>query len=196
MGDQQTSIDDLLGHEEERPAPEPDARPRGRIRRWFSALLIAAAGTAVVVFGLRAFGLAVPVVAVFGGCLALVALRRTVRSVAAPKPVKLRRVGIDPEDGSYVFGSEDGLREAVRRWESRLRSGHRDAARFTEVMAPVLADLVDERLRQRHGFTRASDPQRARAICGDELWQLLDAPVRRAPSAKDYALLISQLEKI
>jgi hypothetical protein len=194
MSDQQTSIDDLLYHEEETPvAPR---RERSRVRSWLTAVLIAAAGTAVVLLGLRLFGLTMPVGAVFAGCLALVVLRRTVRSVAvAPQP-KLRRVGTDPEDGSYVFSTGDGLREAVRQWESRLKSAQHDAGRFTESILPVLGELVDERLRQRHGITRDSDPQRARVICGDELWDFLTTSSRRKPSAKDYAVFVSQLEKI
>ncbi|WP_326551483.1 hypothetical protein [Micromonospora sp. NBC_01813] len=194
MTDQQTSIDDLLYHEEE-PSAAP-SRERGRAWSWLSAVLIAAAGAATVLLGLRIFGLAVPIEAVFAGCLALVVLRRTVRSVAPVSPPKLRRVGTDPEDGSYVFGTQDGLREAVRQWEGRLKSAQHDAGRFTEFMLPVLGELVDERLRQRHGLTRASDPQRARAICGDELWNFLNTPARRKPSAKDYAVFVSQLEKM
>ncbi|MFY1636043.1 hypothetical protein ACN27F_22660 [Solwaraspora sp. WMMB335] len=194
MSDQSTSIDDLLYHEEETPARD---RPRrGRVRSWATAGLIAAACTAMVVFGARMFGFAVPATAAFAGCLALVVLRRTVRSVAAPAPARLRRVGADPEDGSYVFGSQDGLREAVHRWETRLRWTQHDASRFTEVMLPVLGGLVDERLRQRHGLTRASDPARARVICGEELWAFLDNPGRRKPSAKDCAVFVSQLEKL
>jgi len=194
VSDPQTSIDDLLYHDEE--APPRERRAPGRVRSWLTALALAAAGTAAVLLGLRLFGLTVPVEAVFAGCLALVVLRRTVRSVAAPPPVKLRRVGSDPEDGSYVFGSEDGLREAVGRWERRLRAGQGDAGRFAEVTLPALGELVDERLRHRYGLTRATDPQRAREICGDELWNFLNTPARRKPSAKDCAVFVSQLEMI
>ncbi|MDG4763836.1 hypothetical protein O7632_06890 [Solwaraspora sp. WMMD406] len=194
MSDQSTSIDDLLYHEEEPPAR--DKPRRGGLVSWLTALLIAAAGTAVLVFGLRMLGLAVPVVAVFAGCLALVLLRRILRSVTPPPPIRLRRVGADPEDGSYVFTSQDGLLEAVRRWEHQLRGAQHDATRFTETVLPLLGELADERLRQRHGLTRASDPDRARVILGEHLWDFLDTRTRRKPSVKDCAMFVGQLERI
>ncbi len=35
------------------------------------------------------------------------------------------------------------------------------------IVLPRLADLIDERLRQRHGFTAKADPERARAVLGE-----------------------------
>ncbi len=63
-------------------------------------------------------------------------------------------------------------------------------------MQPLIADLVDERLRQRHGLTRDGDPERARALLGDPLWKLLEKPVKRTPAPRELAAIVAQLEKL
>ncbi|WP_460913745.1 hypothetical protein [Plantactinospora veratri] len=60
----------------------------------------------------------------------------------------------------------------------------------------MLAELVDELLRQRHGVTRASDPERARGLLGEPLWNFLDTPPKRTPAPRDLAAIVAQLEKL
>jgi hypothetical protein len=60
----------------------------------------------------------------------------------------------------------------------------------------VFAELTDERLRLRHGITRASDPRRARELLGEPLWQLLGDPGRRPPKARDLATHVETLERL
>jgi len=189
-------IDDLLRHEEDAPSRRRQRSP-GRWA-WLRTLLVAAAATAVVVLGLWMSGVALPIPAIFTGCLAMLVLRMVVRQVAAPPATvsRTRVAGSGEEDGHYVFTNQDGLRDAVNRWEKPLRSAQHDANRFTQLVQPAIGELVDERLRQRHGLTRASDPVRARAILGEELWDLLTYPAKRKPTPRDSAVLVGQLEKL
>jgi hypothetical protein len=90
----------------------------------------------------------------------------------------------------------DGLTHVVRRWQNRLDWCHADAGAFTRKIQPQLAEIVDERLRQRHGIIRAKEPHRAARIVGEPLWTFLTTPVRRPPSPRELAYLIDQMEKI
>jgi hypothetical protein len=94
------------------------------------------------------------------------------------------------------FPPLDGVVRAVQRWEARFTWTERDHARWASAVRPRLVDLVDERLRHRHGLTLRRDPARARAVIGDELWTFLHAPVRRGPSPRDMATIIAEIEKI
>ena len=99
-------------------------------------------------------------------------------------------------DYDYRFGGTDMVRVAVRRWEQRLDWSQSDPDRFTGNLLPVLAELTDERLRLRHGLTRASDPRRARELLGEPLWQLLHDPPRRPPKPRELAGHVETLEKL
>ncbi|HEV7708461.1 MAG TPA: hypothetical protein VGP16_09735, partial [Asanoa sp.] len=60
----------------------------------------------------------------------------------------------------------------------------------------TLADLVDERLRQKHGLTRAGDPERARTLLGEQLWAFLATPPTRNLAPRDAAAYIQSLERL
>lgn len=199
MSERSASIDDLLGHEEEQPSrPEREASATGW---WVRTALIAAALAAVTVFGLRLFGIAVSIPVVLAIFFALLALRRVTSLVAPPPPPRPRPRaralrGFDIEDGRYNWAVEDGLRVAIDRWERRLGRAQKDVGQFTGTTQPALAELVDERLRQRYGFTRATDPARAQALLGDAVWTLLTTPTARTLTPRQCAALVGQLEKL
>ncbi len=188
------SIDDLLYHTE-----EPD-RPRrglpGRSGWWLRNTAIVVV-LALALEGVSRFaGVGVPLVLELAAVVALRALWLILQRVAPPDlPTARARRTVADEDGRYVFTGGDALRVAVRRWEDRLQAPP-DGARFSRNVLPVLAELTDERLRQRHGITRASDPARARQLLGEPLWQLLADPGRRTPKAKDWAAHVAALEKL
>ncbi|MFD0594521.1 hypothetical protein ACFQZ4_20545 [Catellatospora coxensis] len=56
--------------------------------------------------------------------------------------------------------------------------------------------MVDERLRQRHGVNRATEPERARRLLGDPLWTLLTVPAKRPPSPRELDVIVNALEKL
>lgn len=188
------SIDDLLGYEEE------TATPPGRSRRSIVllTLLRTIVITGVVTLLLRGVGVAVPVVLVAAGVLALLALRRLLVLVAPPARRPGRRVSgeFDAGDGMYQWPSPDAMRWAVTRWEQRLAWYVDVPTTFTERLQPMLRDLADERLRQRHGVTIAGDPHRARMLLGEPLWTVLTSTRRRGPGLHELAAAVARLEDL
>lgn len=189
------SIFDLLEHEEE--PTRKAARERTGAGWWVRSALIAATLTAVTVFALRLFAVGVSWPAVFAGFFALLLLRRLTAGVAPPPPPRAnahRSHGTD--EGLYHWGGQDALRGAVNRWERMLAGAQNDGGLFARTVLPPLGELVDERLRQRHGLTRASDPARARALLGDPLWEFLTNPAKRSPTPRDCAAIVAKLESL
>lgn len=200
MSERTASIDDLLGsgdplgHEE-----EPEASPRRRRfrpGRWLWTGLTAAGFTAVTVVALRIFELGISVPAAYAAWLALLLLHRATGQVKAParrtaQPLRSSAT----EDGMYNFGALDSLRGVVDRWENRLIWSQAETGRYAKGVHPDLGDLVDERLRQRHGLTRASDPARARPARRTGV-EVPRQPPKRTPAPRDLAVIVAQLEKL
>ncbi|MFG2099061.1 hypothetical protein ACGFJ5_00505 [Micromonospora echinaurantiaca] len=192
-----TSIDDLLSFEEERP--RADERDRGgRVGRVLRALAGMASVVVVLVAGLRAVGLRVSLLILVAGVVALFAVRRIVAALTPPPPLPGAgpRASVGADDGVWNWGARDALRTAINGWEVPLDWSATRPERFTKVILPRLGELADERLRQRHGVTRESDPARARALLGERLWTFLETPPRRTPSPRDLAAIVAELEKL
>jgi hypothetical protein len=190
------SIYDLLEDEDEQPGT---ARRGGGVRSWLRSVFAAGALAAAVVLGLRMVGVGVSPLAVFTGFLALLLIRRVARTLTPPPPPRIRIVR-DPErgeeDGSYNWADRDPLASSVHRWEAKLSWSQGEPERFDRAVLPVLGELVDELLRQRRGFTRSTDPARARALLGEPLWKFLNTPTKRTPPPRDLAAFVAQLEKL
>ncbi|WDZ86882.1 hypothetical protein [Micromonospora cathayae] len=187
-------IDDLLRFAEEEDAPgRPESRRGGWLRWLLRTVLVTGAVTAVLVAVLRAVGFTVSLPVLVAGVLALLGVR-TVTGRLAPPPPSRRHTRVSRETGPPP--TRDALRTAVNGWELPLGWATSDPERFTRVVLPRIAELADERLRQRHGVTREADPARARTLLGDRLWAFLAAPGRRPPSPRDLAAIVAELEKI
>jgi len=187
------SIDDLLQYVEE---PEgPTRRQQTGVRWAVRTVLLAGALTALTVFGLQLVGLGISAVAVFAGFLALLLIRR-VTAPLRPPPTRrtARRRSIRSE--TLDWGGQDSLRTALRAWDERLSRADARQNGFARSLLPALRELADERLRQRHGITRASEPERARALLGERLWTMLEGRAERPPTAEEWAAIVNQLEKI
>lgn len=195
----EASIDDLLRHEEEPPPREEAKKVGGGAGWWIRTVLMAGGLAAVAVFGMRMAGLDLPIPLAFAGCLALLLLRRVVALVESPPVVKVAmRQMVGEETGAYNWAAtQDALRLAVYRWEVPLGWTRReDLDRYLRAVPKMLRELTDERLRQRHGLTIASDPESARALVGEELWKILTTPVKRPLAPRDLAASVSRLEKL
>jgi hypothetical protein len=190
-------LDDLFTFTAE-PAPEPEPEPERPNSRagWVirNALLIAIA-TVVTVAGFRLAGVRLPILMIVAFFVALRLLMLAVSEVAPP-PLPHAAVRRGEESAEYHWTGTDSLRTAVRRWEHRLDWSQSDADRFSRNVLPVLAELTDERLRLRHGLTRASDPRRARELVGEPLWLALSEPGRRPPKRADLATFVEALERL
>jgi hypothetical protein len=187
------SIDELLGHEDE------TRRSRSAVGAAVKTIVYAAALAALAELALRVTGLSVPYLLAFTAALALLVLRHLLRLVAAPPPPRAalsRRPSTLDDEATYQWGAVDGLRSAVSRWESRFEWGHDGADRFARAVRPRLVELVDERLRQRHGISRTADPDRAREVLGEPLWTFLQGPVGKPPAPRELAALVARMEEL
>jgi hypothetical protein len=191
-----TSIDDLLGYDEEQPAGGPG---RGRAATLVRTALLAAALVGGVLLVLRLASITVPLALVTVGVLALLTLRRVIRLVAPGVPRSRRTAaGADPvvDEGAYRWSTPDAMRRAVLRWEHRL-AWHQDVpGTFAVQFQPILRELADERLRRGYGLTIATDPARARAVLGEPLWAVLTAEHRRGPGPRELEQAVAGLEKL
>ncbi|WP_030436655.1 hypothetical protein [Actinoplanes subtropicus] len=186
-------LDDLFslaGEPVEEPA-EPAVKKRST-PLWIlrNALLIVAA-TVVTVAALRSAGTHVSILLIVAFYTGLRLVLFAVSEVAPP-PSPKRRSG-------FTRGGErtpDSLRAAVRRWERNLDRAHSDPDLYARNVLPVLAELADERLRLRHGITRASDPRRARELLGDPLWAALHDRGRRSAKSSELETYVNALERL
>ena len=181
----------------EEPVAEVEEKSPSWVPFALRNLLLITVATVVAEAGLRSAGIGVSVLLVVAAFVALRLLMLAVSLVAPPPARKAtaRRAGGE-EDGTYRWGGTDALRAAVRRWEQSLGWSQSDAERFSRNVLPVLAELTDERLRLRHGITRASDPRRARELIGEPLWQFLADPGRRPPKARDLTAYVESMERL
>ncbi|MEU8263559.1 hypothetical protein AB0C02_23400 [Micromonospora sp. NPDC048999] len=188
-----TSIDDLLSSEEA-ARERPEARP-GRLRWVPRTLAATVAAVVVVVAGLRTVSLQVPLWIIVAGVLALLTVRRVTAALSPPPPPRAGGPPAGEEPGAWNWAARDALR-GFNGWQRPLDWCGGDRERFNTRILPRLGELADERLRQKHGVTRESDPARARALLGEPLCTFLDTPSRRPPSPRDLAAIVAQLEKL
>jgi hypothetical protein len=193
-------LDDLFAMVEEpvvEELEEIEEKPRSRAAWAIRNLLLVAVATVVTVAALRSAGFGISLLVVVAAFVALRLLMLAVSEVAPPPaPTPSTRRNKADDEGLYHWAGSDSLRAAVRRWERRLEWAQSDPATFSRNVLPVLAELTDERLRLRHGITRASDPRRARELLGEPLWLMLGDAGRRPPRARDLANYVEALERL
>jgi hypothetical protein len=201
-----------------RSAPRPDARPPRRpsrpfdVRWWVRRLFVAVALTVVGCGVAYVAGYEVSVPLVLLSIVAIQVIREVLVQVhadelpaavtgaglaparLAPPPTPSARTGRRELRDSVPSG--DGILLAVAKWDDRFVWGERDPGRFAAVVVPRFTDLVDARLRQRHGITLAGAPEQARRLVGEELWQLLHYTPSRVPSPQDIASIVAKVEAL
>jgi hypothetical protein len=189
------SLDELFSARDEPMAEEAEPAVKKRSKLLWVVLngALVAAATTVTMAALRAGDLSISVVVV---AAAFIGLRLILLAVSwvKPPPLPKRRTG-GAGRGAEGPGA-DALRAAVRRWELNLDRAHADPDLYSRNVLPVLAELTDERLRLRHGITRATDPRRARELLGDPLWAALHDPGRRTPKARELETYVDALERL
>lgn len=127
-----------------------------------------------------------------GVAVAALAVGRVVRMARAPvsQPVAVADDSDEP--------APRGVHELIA-LEHRLSWGSVDAERFESRVRPLLVRIAAERLRLRHGIDHTRQPDRARSILGDRLWQLMTEPTdpnRRAPSQRALRRIVEGIERI
>jgi hypothetical protein len=190
-------LDDLLQFSE---APAAVRRPQPK--PWLVVSLIQAFLLSAVAYTLFAVAnLDPPYALLLALSLGVVLVRRAAKMTAEPESRRVvdavrapARTGILDVAGWYEGG--DGMRDAIRRWDRRLEWGSGSPDRFQATVVDRLGELADDRLRLRHFITRTSDPVRARALLGEELWRLLHEPLGRVPRPREIAAAAERLETL
>ena len=215
MADPNVGLDELF---EAAPAPKERARSRAFGLRWWLrrviAALVVSGGVFVVLYVIR---VGLPFLLIMVTALAVLVLHGALGQVHEhPLPPEVTGKGLEvtvedrlysgrasgaggngPLEGlRHSVAPTDGVRYAINRWDDRLNWGERDGERFATIVLPRLADLIDERLRQRHGFTAKADPERARTILGEDVWQFMTQRTARAASARDVASILAKVEEL
>jgi len=191
-------LDDLLRFEDAAPPLPGTQRPRPWLVR---SALQAFIASAVIYTAFHAFNLAPPYLLILAVCGGAVLVRRAVAMTAEPAWQRTRDVVRPPgptrriEPGGW-FADADGMLQAVRRWDRRLDWGATAAERFGFTVAGRLGELADERLRQRHSMTRATDPVRARRLLGDDVWILVHGPMGRVPTPSEISAVVDRLDSL
>jgi hypothetical protein len=187
------ALDDLLHYDE-----EPSQPPKPTLRMRPSRVIATVAGSAglawILLTMLKTVGYSAPYALVFTALLAFATLTALVREVgASPLPVTLR-AGLPPRAGADA--DDDGMQSTVRHWEMRLDWTGRDGNRFASATQPALVEIIDERLRVRHGIDRRIDPDRARELLGPVLHKFVTEPVNRRMSGPELAALATLMEDL
>lgn len=194
-----TSLDDLLTYD------EPDERPsRSGVDALWWWLLKAALGSAVGAVPIWAFirflslSVAYPLIFMILFCLWM--LYSLVRWIGSrPLPATLVRSSTELVSADQAGGAgQDGLHLATARWDTRLAWAklQNDKGQFARTVQPRMVGIIDERLRQRHGVARSTDPARARALLGEPLWMFVTVPAAKNPSPRELAGLIALMEAL
>ena len=191
-------LEDLFRFDERlSPMPTEQPSPNRWLWRGVGATFVV---SVVVLMILRVIGFAPPLLLVLLVSAGAVAIRMLVRTVSERR---WRSLGdlvrnasgsslISP--GGWSLGSDDGMLQAIRRWDRRLEWGATNPARYAHTVEPQLGELADQWLRQRHGLTRASDPARARAMLGEPAWATLHPAAGTSPSTRDIFETLQRLE--
>jgi len=190
-----------------RPARRP-ARPfdwRWWVRRLFVAFALTTVGYGILYF----VGYQVSYPLVLLTIVAVQVIREMLQQVHADElPATVTGSGLEPvarpaerarptrRELRDSIPTGDGILVAVAKWDDRFVWGERDPNRFAAVVVPRFTDLVDARLRQRHGITLAGNPEQARRLVGEDLWKLLHYTPSRVPSPQDIASIVAKVEAL
>jgi hypothetical protein len=192
---EQVTFDELLVVAEE-PAPPPR---RSGARFWIGNLVFSTAGTIMLSVVIQTAGYEIPYLLIFAIFFTAAALYRALRLID-PQPLPPATTGTLPatagDPQAAATDPTDGLFLAMARWDTRLEWTERDPGRFVRVVRARLADVADERLRLRHGITRTGEPEQARQLMGEPLWDFLHRPITRNPTPKEMAAIVAEVERL
>lgn len=140
---------------------------------------------------LRMFGLVVPWWQLWVLSVAATVALRLVRAVPVEEPTEEEPVR-STTPGYLV----DRPFAEVNRWEDRMSWGQADADRFNRTVRRRLVELIAQRVWLRHGVWLPAEPDRARALIGDELDHLVRTPVRVPLNHGQLEHIVQRIEEI
>jgi hypothetical protein len=95
--------------------------------------------------------------------------------------------------------SEDNRTQFIATWlqeSSRERRAGEGSQTFIRRIRPLLLELCTDRLVHRHGIDPALEPDRARAMTGDRLWDLITGDDKRTASLDEIEAAIHTIENL
>jgi hypothetical protein len=107
------------------------------------------------------------------------------------QPVELQKFGPTVRTAEYSV--------RLRQLERRLQAANIDGTKFDWSLRPLLAQLATERLRHRHAIIIRREPEAARAMLGEQLWQMITAkPDQPSPalSRRQLTALVEAIEAL
>ncbi|WP_143094580.1 hypothetical protein [Streptacidiphilus jiangxiensis] len=88
------------------------------------------------------------------------------------------------DDGARRHGRLVGKREpTLRYWDAAVSDAVRTPEGYALHLYPLVLRLYEVKLAERHGVSLRTQPDRAAAILGPQLWPLLDPMLPRTPTA-------------
>ncbi|GAB3219772.1 hypothetical protein GCM10027447_03220 [Glycomyces halotolerans] len=163
--------------------------PFGKLRPW-TAVGIVAAVTAFWGLG-RLSGVDLllwQLLLVSLAALAVSAIVSALRADTEPPPPLTTRTVNAPTWRPFVD---------VNRWEDRLIFAETKPGRFEESTAKkALVELVEERLRLRHGISLHGEPGRCRELLGENTYEFLTRPVADCPTQWQLDAHLRNIEEI
>lgn len=114
------------------------------------------------------------------------------RLVRTTVPLPVAADDLEPPEETYGDGFDE-----LASLEHGLSWGSVDTERFDQRVRPLLVDLAHERLRSRRDVDPRRQPDQARRIVGESLWELMTGPPpSRPPSRAELTRLVESLERI
>jgi hypothetical protein len=95
--------------------------------------------------------------------------------------------------------SNDNRTQFIATWlqeSSRERRAGEGSQTFVRRVRPLLLELTRDRLVERHGVNPDLEPDRARALAGDYLWNLVTSDEKRTASLDEIEYAINTIENL
>ena len=185
----------------EEKGPPPEVK---RKSLWPSKLLVQHLGVAVLVSLLlvvvfSAAGMAPRPLWFVAAALAVGIVSLAIRLVV-PQTVETSWPG-QPDDklAALRARTNENRTQFIATWlreSGRERRAGDGSQTFTRRVRPLLLELATDRLVHRHGVDPEREPDRARAITGDRLWQLIAGDDKRTASLDEIEYAIHTIENL
>ncbi|WP_238155442.1 hypothetical protein [Kribbella soli] len=185
----------------EEKGPPPEVK---RKSLWPSKLLVQHLGVAVLVSLLlvvvfSAAGMAPRPLWFVAAALAVGIVSLAIRLVV-PQTVETSWPGQhDDKLAALRARTNDNRTQFIATWlqeSGRERRAGDGSQTFTRRVRPLLLELATDRLVHRHGVDPEREPDRARAITGDRLWQLIAGDDKRTASLDEIEYAIHTIENL
>ncbi|HEU4949112.1 MAG TPA: hypothetical protein VFT31_18330 [Kribbella sp.] len=99
----------------------------------------------------------------------------------------------DEELAAQRLRNNDSRTQFLATW---VQESGRDPQTFERLIRPLLLELTRDRLLHRRGIDPEVEPDRARAVVGGGLWELISGPTARTASYAEIEQAVQTIEKL